>query len=515
MKAGKCSQGCGLKFLDVAILWYGVKAMNHALALILAFLLLLSGCRNNEVEPPKLQQQTQQQQVVTPDAIGCRGCHSEIKLDPKHLLACTTCHQGIDQEGDIGKAHTGLVAKPSHPENMATSCGGCHPKQVATAAGSLHFTLANKIDTIRRHFGASASLTSPTDIPHTDTIDTALGLADDLLRRRCLRCHVYSQGDNYTDVNHGTGCAACHLAFKKGSLHSHAFIAPSERQCLSCHYGNYVGSDFHGRYEHDYHWEYRTPYTIGTPNNVIPRPYGVEYHDLAPDIHQQRGLVCTDCHRNSGHTSKTPLTCRTCHGWRPGQPAPALDNVTVHGQTLLLTGRADGIQHNIPTLRHPAHEEYGQKVACQVCHGQWSFNDSPVHLLLSKRPDYEPWERLTVQSSSEVEQLLDHNIYRSDELPMTMRDGLTGEARPGIWYQGFGLRRWEQMVVHRDTDGIIKVFRPILDLRLSMVEANGTVPFDNITGQTSGYLPYTPHTTGPAGLFYRDRFRHLLPSDPQ
>lgn len=298
-------------------------------------------------------------------------------------------------------------------------------------------------------------------------------------------------------------------------MHSHAFMAPSERQCLSCHYGNYVGSDFHGRYEHDYHWEYRTPYTTSTPNNVIPRPYGVESHDLAPDIHQQRGLICIDCHQDSGHSAKTTLTCRACHGWFPGQPVPPLANVAVQEQTLLLRGRADGAQHTVPPLRHPTHQQYSQKVACQVCHGQWSFNDAPTHLLLSKRPDYEPWERLTVQSSSEIEKLLNHNLHRSNELPLTMRDGLTGEAKPGVWYQGFGQRRWEQMVIRRDTDGIIKVFRPLLDLRLSMVEADGTVPFDNITGQTSGYLPYTPHTTGPAGLFYRDRFKHLLSSDPQ
>lgn len=120
-----------------------------------------------------------------------------------------------------------------------------------------------------------------------------------------------------------------------------------------------------------------------------------------------------------------------------------------------------------------------------------------------------------MQSSSEVETLLEHNLHYSNEQLLTMRDGLTGEARPGIWYQGFGQRRWEQMVVRRDVDGIIKVFRPILDVRLSMVAADGRVPFDNITGQTNGYLPYTPHTTGPAGLFYRDRFQHLLPPTAQ
>ena len=116
-----------------------------------------------------------------------------------------------------------------------------------------------------------------------------------------------------------------------------------------------------------------------------------------------------------------------------------------------------------------------------------------------------------MQGSSEIESLLTQNLNASQEQPPTMRDGLTGISRPGAWYQGFGQRRWEQMIVRRDTDGVIKVFRPYLNLRLSMIRADGQAPFDNITGQGDGLLPYTPHTTGPAGLFFLDRFRHLLP----
>jgi hypothetical protein len=67
------------------------------------------------------------------------------------------------------------------------------------------------------------------------------------------------------------------------------------------------------------------------------------------------------------------------------------------------------------------------------------------------------------------------------------------------------------MIIQEDADGVIKVFRPILDLRLSLVEADGQVSFDNVSGIGSGLLPYTPHTTGHAGLFYLDRFKHLLP----
>lgn len=487
--------------------------MNCLFASCLIIVVLLSGCRTEEANPSKSRQQQVVQPAITPPVkTGCRGCHDKIKLDPAHQLACTSCHGGVDNESQTDTAHAGLIARPSHPDRMAAACGGCHPKQVEAASRSLHFTLGNKINTIRRHFGADSRLDTPADIPVADSFSGPLALADDMLRRRCLRCHVYAKGDDYAAVTHGTGCSACHLAFKDSALHSHVFVVPTDSQCLSCHYGNYAGSDYHGRYEHDYNWEYRTPYTLQTSRNTPPRPYGVESHDLAPDIHQQRGLVCIDCHRDSGHNQGAAITCQTCHGWQQGRPVPPLGQLRIRDQALVLTGRAGGKEHVVPSLRHPAHRQYGQKVACQVCHGQWSFNDAPTHLLLSKMTEYESWERLTVQSSSEVESVLERNIYSSNESPLTMRDGLTGESRPGIWYQGYGQRRWEQMIVRKDADGVIKVFRPILDLHLSMVDADGQAIFDNITGQEAGILPYTPHTTGHAGLFFLDRFKHLLPA---
>lgn len=498
-----------MRFIDLAILCYSVKNMNCYFASLLFILLLLCGCRTDEAASPKsLKTPATEPAPITTRAPGCTGCHIEVKLDAAHALPCTSCHGGLDNEDQIDKAHAGLIARPGHPANMRAACGTCHPRQITDASHSLHFTLSKEINAVRAHFGAQNRLAAPTDIPVAASLTTPLALADDMLRRRCLRCHVYSSGDDYAAVTHGRGCSSCHLSFQGGKLQSHAFVAPTDKQCLSCHYGNYVGNDYYGRYEHDFHWEYRTPYTTGkTPS----RPYGVETHDLAADIHQQRGLICIDCHQDSGHNQSPALTCASCHDWQPGRPAPLPRNLQVRNNALMLTSRQSGKEYAIPRMQHPAHRQYRQKIACQVCHGQWSFNDAPTHLLLSKTDKYEPWERLTVQSSSEIETLLEHNLSGDkDEWPPTMRDGLTGESRQGIWYQGFGQRRWEDLIIRKDTDGVIKVFRPVLDLHLSMVEADGRVPFDNIKGTGTGLRPYTPHTTGHAGLFYLDRFKHLL-----
>lgn len=443
-------------------------------------------------------------QVRSAPKSGCKGCHTDIRLDNRHDLACTECHQGSGSASEKNAAHAGLIVQPAAPENMAAVCGKCHARQAENCAQSAHFTLKNEVNLIRSHFGL-APLAGLTKIPDRNgPPQNKEELVDDLLRRRCLRCHVYTAGDNYPYVRRGTGCAACHLIKTEGKLDSHAFILPGERQCLSCHYGNRAGSDFAGMHEHDYGRDFRSPQA--TPRPFL-RPYGVEQHDLAQDIHRQRGLTCIDCHSGAELSGQqAAVKCVDCHAPKPGRTLP-LKNLRLEDGQLILTARQDGKEHVVPTLRHPAHATYGGKVDCQVCHAQWSFNDHGTHLLLSYSEDTELWESLAVQSSFEAEQFLN-----GEEYSPFMTDTLTGRKKAGVWLKGYDLRRWEKMLIRRDRDGVIKVFRPILDLHLSAADADGEIiaGLDNIVGNGHGLLPYTPHTTGPAGLFYEQRFRHLL-----
>ena len=469
----------------------------------------LVGCRGEEEKiVPVPAQETAQAPPVKPRLPGCKGCHGAVQLDDNHNFVCTDCHLGNNDTSDKELAHKGFIADPANPVNMAVTCGKCHADQIESCSQSLHFTVQKPVNLVRSHFGIEPPLADLTEIPENGRPQNKAQLVDDMLRRRCLRCHVYTAGDSYPYVQRGTGCAACHLQFTDSKLESHSFILPKERQCLSCHYGNHVGADFLGMYEHDYNWEYRTPYTTRQP---FMRPYGVELHQLVSDIHQQRGLTCLDCH-NKGEMSgrQNPIRCEDCHS-PAHDTVPILTNVRVEADQLILQGRIDGKDHPIPPLTHPAHAKYNDRVACQVCHAQWAFNDRPTHLLLSYTDDVDPWDRLTVQSSSHVETFLEHNLYSmEDELDTTMPDSISGQNKAGIWYMGYGMRRWEDILIRRDVDGIIKVFRPILDLRLSAVDEDDERIFDNLKGNSDGLLPYTPHTTGPAGMFYERRFFHLL-----
>lgn len=467
----------------------------------LLFLFLCAACRGEHHPSPS-----------APRLFRCTDCHS-LELDPSHRLPCTSCHRGNDRAPDKESAHLQLVSRPAHPDVMEAACGPCHGQEVAQAARSAHFTLLALTNSFRQAFGATETLTDFREVPQHDTPQDILELADDLLRRRCFRCHPYTAGDDYPAVRRGVGCSACHLSFTGGRLQSHSFQKPQDGRCLSCHYGNYVGFDYYGRFEHDYNAEYRTPYTTKEEHF---RPYGVEYHQLAPDIHQQRGLVCRDCHSGSelmGQSKDRP-SCAACHTQTALEKALP-PRTTKDGNGYIFTA-SDGRSHPLPLLRHPAHFDNPEKIACQACHAQWTFNDLGKHFLRSDDEDVDSWSLLATQGSSEVENFIEHNSdMEKAELSAAMTDKLSGMPRPGVWYKGYTMRRWEEPVLGRDADGAINTLRPLLDYWLSWVDYDGKIRFNSISSFDGrrGWRSYVPHTTGPAGVFYRKRIDFFLEAE--
>jgi hypothetical protein len=439
---------------------------------------------------------------------GCLTCHP-LELSAHRQLTCVSCHDGNDQAGSREVAHIGLIPAPAAPGRMREKCGVCHARQAAGIDRSRHFTLSGEVNPVRRHFGAERDLSSALEIPAVSLPDTPLALADDLLRRRCLRCHVYYRGDDYGATSHGTGCAACHLDYRDGKLVSHQFLpAPDDRRCLACHYGNRVGGDYYGLFEHDFKDEFRTPFQ--GDGSYAERPRGVEEHRLRPDVHRLAGMTCLDCHSGLHQGGATTIGCAGCHAWSPGEAVPA-ENLRAREGELLLKSGPTGRLLAIPRAVDPAHAVYGRKVDCAVCHAQWSYNDRGTHLLRTEVEDYRDWSDLIVQGSSEVESQLLTSLYGDRDAPPVMSDKFTGRNRPGLWLKAYELRRWEEPPVGWDSRGRLRVLRPSLDLQLSWVDGQGQTVFDSIGGQGSGLRPYTPHTIGKAGPFYRLRLQGLIP----
>ncbi len=462
------------------------------------------GCSGDETESQKPQTAPVAETTPLPENPSCSDCHPHT-LDKNHSFACTTCHKGTSPAANAEQAHTGLLAKPAHPDVMMQTCGKCHEAQVQNSHESLHFTSRNEVNTVRKAFGATTELERAEEIPIHTELSTPLALVDDMLRRRCLQCHIRYDGE-YTETLRGTGCAACHLHYANTSMVSHKFLAkPQDNECLHCHNSNFVGADYYGRYDHDFHWDYRTPY--GKDGSEASRPYGVNTHQLSTDIHQQAGLKCIDCHPGSSLMNDTPstITCTSCHTYN-GEPSPLKIQLKENKPTLM-TGNKE---LSIPQLKHPAHEKYKNKATCTVCHAVWSFNDEGTHLFRQDAEEYDEWEAISIQGSFEVEHEIYSNI-NTDGYPYPfMSDKLTGQNYYGLWHKGYELRRWEFPIVCQDDTGMLHICRPLLDLSLTWVNDEEDVVFDNVQPtniRQKGLLPYTPHTIGKAGPFYKERLQ--------
>jgi len=170
----------------------------------------------------------------------------------------------------------------------------------------------------------------------------------------------------------------------------------------------------------------------------------------------------------------------------------------------------------VPQLQHPAHERYGDRFSCQACHAQWTFNDSPTHLLRIDHEELDSFYRLSLDGSSEVLRIIASQTLEDGELlePL-MSNKLTGKNEAGIWFRGFGERRWEQVLLGAGRDGRITTVRPILDLRLSWIDEYEESRFDNLepVDGADRLLPYTSHSIGKAGLFYETRIRPFVEVD--
>jgi len=432
----------------------------------------------------------------------CQSCHV-VTLDTNHTLDCQACHGGLSPAANEKAAHQGLTAKPAAPADWDKSCGGCHKKAAQSVRQSIHLTLAG-YEKFRAGYGGKP-VTGIENIPTYARPKTSTELADDLLRRRCLRCHLFYTGEDYAATRHGLGCAACHTRWRDGKMASHQFVAvPGDEQCLACHYGNRVGADYHGFFEHDLPPDFRTPFLP-----VAKPPFGVESHRLVPDIHQRRGLICVDCHRGGElmATSNDKASCAACHD--PARLAVRLPvGVSKKDGGFVFTARSGAI-HPLPTLRHEAHRRYGKTVSCQVCHAQWAFADEGIHLIRIDDNELDKWSPLQHQGVAELDRLFKDVLFsEKDPGPPMMSDPFTGERRPGVWLLAYGQRRWENIRLGH-VSGKLVVLRPAHDMFLSWTDTTGEVRFDNfpLAGDNNKLIPYTPHTTGAAGIFWQGRLR--------
>ena len=227
---------------------------------------------------------------------------------------------------DRTHAHAGLIRDPGDLAVVDKTCGKCHPEVVNQVTRSPMALAAGMINRVRFAFGGQ---NEPSATYATVCVDkfkevplwsASSNLGDDLLRRSCLRCHLYTEGSDRWGEKRGRGCSACHYprgnGLKTDSCPHVIVRSAGMTACLKCHNSNHVGADFVGLYEKDFGQGFVSPFVEG---RAPARIYGAEQHRLIPDIHYQKGMECMDCH-----------TLESVHGSGHGQGA-----TTDHGEDLL------------------------------------------------------------------------------------------------------------------------------------------------------------------------------------
>ncbi|HIP39873.1 MAG TPA: hypothetical protein EYG88_10930 [Desulfocapsa sulfexigens] len=504
----------------------------------------------------------------------CLSCHEGIEaISDTHDFACVQCHQGDDKATEMAAAHKGMFSNPSDGKVVAKTCGtaDCHADQLHKVETSLMATSAGEINATRYAWGAQASVDAMYSVNGkggTKVIPTEKEsgqLVDDMLRKKCLRCHINSPAPNRLGDYRATGCAACHMIYandgqtitgdkaiqktqtanneakakdkklksdlsglisKRGYPMKHRLTtAIPTTQCVRCHSGNRVGTEYIGLFEHDFEKMYRSPrYKWNAPL----APYGIDHHTLMPDIHYKAGLACIDCHTGSemmgnGKTmaaahQATEVTCDTCHGTMEAPAKTAklakgdaalagananpnysakegdmvavtakgtkLANVVKTDKGMVLTSKVTGAQHVIPQLKDMAKQPVAHSVSghmanmeCSACHSGWASLDFGTHLMREDYPSYKKWKRWREPDPQTLKLLyatLGSNVgdkaltpdrkfkgIKKNAWPAAEEmDLLNGETTTGIWFGSMTMRNWEDVILGKNAEGKVSMFRP-------------------------------------------------------
>lgn len=232
---------------------------------------------------------------------------SLIDSDVHLSQGCTSCHKGDGAAGDRTAAHVGLVKRPS---DSLSTCAPCHGDIAQNYALSLHYSDAGMKNGVRPRFSSAEAAVYDKKV----------------FEQSCRSCHAT--------------CGDCHVksptisGVDLGLIAGHKFVRKDEaKTCALCH-GGRVYPEFTGDYGGN------------------------------ADVHYQKGMGCTDCHRpeemhgtgvayaDMRSVAERP-SCVGCH--LPGKEA---------------TDKAA-----------QAHKTHAGKVSCSACHSSAEYRGcSDCHL---------------------------------------------------------------------------------------------------------------------------------------
>jgi hypothetical protein len=249
------------------------------------------------------------------------------------------------------------AATPALPRDL--SCLTCHPAQGDVLGGPMA-TRASERDFACRAFGERE------------------GRA--FFAAACVGCHVTTCRDCHDEQPHATA---------GGPAATPAAPRVADEACLRCHQGYFTGWEYHGRAPREDHERYRRG----------PVADGLNYLKMLPDVHQERGLGCADCHRVHADGGRGSVrTCRDCH------PSPSRD---------------------VPEHAIAGHLE---KMECWACHSAWAAQEYGTFLVRT--------------------------------LNAAQDSAFAGLPRQGGWWRSAALRRQDAPPLGLNARGLVSPIRP-------------------------------------------------------
>lgn len=387
--------------------------------------------------------------------LSCTDCHggnaSARTLEGAHVAA----PRGAGADERVAGLDEDLVWRRfQNPMDLRVAqkvCGECHPKLVKHLALSLHGTTAGHLSDGFYEAGLLPAKGSAYSVFPVHAPDGGLEFAQlpklrsdapfdklashypDLPRKECMQCHLWSRGRalrgrvGFDGDYRGEGCAACHVLYAVDGLSSSADRAalhtepghperhqlsakPPTQTCTSCHYGDAsIGLNFRGLSQLP-PGAPGGPEIPGTTRQLLNRQFYLQDPAIdPPDVHAERGMTCIDCHTlgdvmgdgqlRGAMEQQVEISCSDCHGTfkeratlRTQRGTP-LEHMRVEGGRVILVGKLDGREHEVPQVvdvldpssaHHvaralPAMNAAHERLECYACHASWNPNFLGFH----------------------------------------------------------------------------------------------------------------------------------------
>jgi hypothetical protein len=534
--------------------------------------------------------------------VGIEQAHPDVEGEP---LGCVDCHGGDERAFTQSEAHVQPLPGASpfiksltnreldevkseyvqfiNPGDFRVAtrgCGsasgradgsGCHQEIISKIDRSQMATFSGELGVARYRAGSQATgagvkairdvrdedydRNEPATVPSLQAMEEPrvtsdedrIGPYQDLyLTKACMRCHLWSFGDNkFPGDFRSSGCSACHMIYANDGIsqsadptasaaapphpikHELTSAIPTE-QCMHCHYrGGRIGPSFIGMRESG-GAGFNPPNfdTLGSPLHghdadfyIVDEEVDNDFDETPPDVHFEAGMHCVDCHTEADvhgdgrlyadGENAVEIECEDCHGTadreatlftRRGNPLTNMERDD--DGRVWLTGKLSGKRHEVTQIarsvaeadpssrlvqemgRQPDGFSHLDRMECYACHSAWLPTCFGCHV--------------------EV------------DMSKAQRSLIDGRSTPG---RAIGGRRWVEtdvLIFMLNTEGRISPSMPAERMFFTAINGEGDTVIDKQVRRGPGGSPgmghraFPPHTVQRVTPFMPCRMCHPI-----